>query len=216
MKKILTIILSLFISNTVFANTLTLNTIKHLEGFQDTCKPDNYQISGGYGSGFLCKDSKGRYQAGKKITKQMAEAQLKKDYQMFKRELLIHLKSINKKRNLNLYYTSNEINAMIILMYQKGWGNMIKNGFEKDLVNYKLGLSGGLESIKSFTKMSCYKNAKTEVSKYNLGLYKRHYATAKMFQNKVSTLDDFSKYQSDAINDVRVLHKTISYCNSKN
>lgn len=215
MKLSLTLFFFL-LSHISFASELTFKAIRHLEGFQKKCHPDNYQISGGYGSGFLCKDSKGRYLAGRKITVPMAEDQLKKDYTMFRSELLNHLKFINKKTNLKLTYSKNEIEAIVILMYQKGWSNMVKNGFIKDLVNYKLGLLSNSDVIKSFTKMSCYKNSKTKVHKYNKGLYKRHYATAKMFQGKISNIQTFIKYQEDSLKDKSALYKTVKYCESRN
>lgn len=210
MAKILIYFTLSLISLTCQASEFSKEIIKHIEGFSSTCKPDNWQISGGYGSGFICKDKNGKSLLSKKISIIAADKQLDKDYTMFRKEVLRHLKYLNKTNAYNIKYFDHEIEALVMLTYQKGWKNMRVQGFVDSLIAYKLRLISESKFQEAFLKLSCYKNSKTKKTYLSLGIFKRNFAILQLFLNQVKTKKDFITFQKKAIN-YKNLQKSVKF-----
>lgn len=201
-----------FVAN---ASLDTKETIKYLEGFRSYCYPDNWQISGGYGSQFLCKSGLRRL-FKKHISREQANAQLDKDYILFKNQVLNALQKLNQHYGYNSSYSQNKIEALAIATYQKGYGNMLRHDIFRFALAHNLGGISDQVMMREFLKLSCVYSIDDKKYYMSYGLLARHYATAKLFLGKVKTLAEFKEAKEDHLEISKHVATISKFCKSKN
>lgn len=189
-----------FFTCNVNANEIAKTIIKKLEGFSPICKKDYWQISGGYGSGKLCKNGEKTF-IGRKVSESQAINQLNQDYQEFANQVSHYLHKVNTKYNVKLYYKPNQIHALTISAYQKGAKNMESHRIYYYAALYKNKQIGENEMQDKFLKLSCVSRGKGKKmmfdEKLHLGLLARHYAEAQFFLGKVKSAEEFLRVKNN-------------------